>query len=53
MGVFPAMDQIFSRNGVVLGVDITGKVHLLSGGNSEAFAKWALTLTDVKTVWND
>ena len=47
------MDQIFSLDGVVLGVDTFGKVHLLSGSGQDEYAKWACTLTDVKTVWDD
>jgi hypothetical protein len=56
LGIFPLMDQIFDC-GLALGVDSTGKVHNLDkrvpeGWNSETL-NWLLSLTDVKTVWND
>lgn len=63
LGTFQKMDQIICFGDYVIGVDTTGKVQLLSGRrppvsgsfpyNDGDIAAWALTLTDVKTVWNN
>ncbi len=62
LGTFPLMDQIYCFDvymgyNILLGVDASGKVHSLSHKETDvpvgSAAAWALTHTDVKTVWND